>query len=81
MQRARPPVTDTTTLDRLTEREREVLEHVARGHSNSEIVANLYVSGTTIKTHVAHPLMKPHARDRTQLVVVADETALVRPAT
>ena len=80
VQRARPPVTDLTTLDRLTEREREVLEHVARGHSNSEIAANLYVSGATIKTHVAHLLMKLHARDRTQLVVLAYETGLVRPA-
>jgi DNA-binding NarL/FixJ family response regulator len=80
VQRARPPVTDLITLDRLTQREREVLEHVARGHSNSEIATNLYVSGATIKTHVAHLLMKLHARDRTQLVVVAYETGLVRPA-
>ncbi len=80
VQRARPPVTDITTLDRLTEREREVLQHVACGQSNSEIAANLFVSGATIKTHVAHLLMKLHARDRTQLVVVAYETGLVRPA-
>ena len=81
LHRARPPVPDNTALDQLTEREREVLEHVARGHSNSEIAANLYVSGATIKTHVAHLLLKLHARDRTQLVVIAYETGLVRPGT
>jgi DNA-binding NarL/FixJ family response regulator len=65
-------------LDRLTDREREVLALVAEGLSNDELAARLVLSPLTAKTHVSRILAKLHARDRAQLVVVAYETGLVR---
>jgi DNA-binding NarL/FixJ family response regulator len=67
-------------LDALTDREREVLTLIARGLSNTEIARHLHISLGTTKTHVGHLLAKLNARDRAQLVVVAYETGLVRPA-
>jgi DNA-binding NarL/FixJ family response regulator len=64
-------------LDRLTEREREVLLLVARGLSNVELAQALYVSLPTAKTHVSRVLAKLGARDRSQLVVIAYESGLV----
>lgn len=70
---------DTTVLEVLTEREREVLALVARGMSNTEIAGRLYLSEATVKTHVGRILTKLDLRDRVQAVVLAYETGLARP--
>jgi DNA-binding NarL/FixJ family response regulator len=66
-------------LDVLTDREREVMAHVAQGLSNDEIAARLFMSGATAKTHVSRAMIKLGARDRAQLVVFAYESGLVQP--
>jgi DNA-binding NarL/FixJ family response regulator len=64
-------------LDRVTEREREVLTLIGRGLSNAEITQHLHISLATTRTHIGHLLSKLHARDRAQLVITAYETGLV----
>ena len=66
-------------LNQLTDREREVLTLVGTGMTNDEIAAKLFMSPATAKTHVSRTMMKLHARDRAQLVVIAYESGLVRP--
>jgi DNA-binding NarL/FixJ family response regulator len=63
----------------LSEREREVFRLIARGLSNEEIGRELYISETTVKTHVTHILQKLDLRDRVQAVVLAYQTGLFEP--
>ena len=76
MPRPAPP----KELDELSEREQEVFRLIARGLSNTEIGQELYISDTTVKTHVTHILQKLDLRDRVQAVVLAYQTGLVDAA-
>jgi DNA-binding NarL/FixJ family response regulator len=76
-----PTPTQPLAVEELTPREREVLDLLARGLSNSEICDQLVISEATAKTHVARILQKLDLRDRVQAVIYAYETGLVAPGT
>jgi DNA-binding NarL/FixJ family response regulator len=80
---SRPPPRneDVSLLNRLTQREREVFELIAQGHSNSEIAERLFLTEGTVKTHVNHIFEKLEVRDRTQAVIFAYDVGLVKPRT
>ena len=70
---------DVETVAGLTKREREVLDAIARGRSNAEIAADLWLSEATVKTHVGHLLAKTGRRDRVALVILAYGSGLTTP--
>jgi DNA-binding NarL/FixJ family response regulator len=77
--KTKAPAGTSTALAELTTREREVMALVAEGLTNAEIGERLFMSPATARTHVSRILTKLGARDRTQLVVMAYESGLVRP--
>jgi DNA-binding NarL/FixJ family response regulator len=74
-----PGAATTSAAAPLSERELEVVRLIARGLSNAEVAAKLYLSEATVKSHVARILAKLGLRDRVQVVVYAYEHGIVRP--
>jgi DNA-binding NarL/FixJ family response regulator len=78
LHKSEPGAAHTAAMARMTPRERDVLRLVATGLNNAEIASELFISETTVKTHVARLLAKWGARDRIRLVVLAHEAGLVQ---
>ena len=76
-----PRPTPPKEFEELTTREQEVFRLIAGGLSNNEIAQQLYISDTTVKTHITHILQKLGLRDRVQAVVLAYQTGLFEPDT
>jgi DNA-binding NarL/FixJ family response regulator len=79
VRRPGPASAVASAFDALTERELDILRHVARGLSNREIASTLFLSEATVKTHITRILGKLGLRGRVQAVVLAYETGLVEP--
>ncbi len=79
VQRGPSAIQETGRLASLTVREREVLECIARGMSNAEIAAELFVGEATVKSHVASVLLKLDVRSRVHAVIAAYELGVVQP--
>lgn len=77
--RVAPPAPVAGPVSNLTGREREILIGLARGRSNRELAAELFLSEATVKTHVSNLLLKLGVRSRVQAVILAYESGLVRP--
>ncbi|MGH3853471.1 MAG: response regulator [Pseudonocardiaceae bacterium] len=81
---AAQPAQNTPTpaeMNQLTRREREVLTLLARGLSNSDVAAKLFISEATVKTHLARVMAKLNVREKSQAVAAAYQTGLVQPPT
>jgi DNA-binding NarL/FixJ family response regulator len=79
VRRPPPGASRPAELEALSERELDVLMLIARGRSNDEIARQLFVSDSTVKTHIGRIFAKLGLRDRAQAVVIAYETGLVQP--
>jgi DNA-binding NarL/FixJ family response regulator len=75
---AAPPTRKAQPIEALTDREEEILLAVARGRTNSEIAAELYITLSTVKSHVASLLTKLGARNRVEIAIWAFQTRRVR---
>lgn len=73
------PVADGSALAELTRRERDVLTLIAKGHTNTEIADELFISGLTVKTHIGRIFTKLGLRDRASAIVFAYEQRIVTP--
>ncbi|OBA64473.1 DNA-binding response regulator [Mycobacterium sp. 1100029.7] len=77
---AAPAAAPAVTLDELTPREKDVLTLIAKGHTNSEIADELFISGLTVKTHIGRIFTKLGLRDRAAAIVFAYEHRIIAPS-